>query len=71
MNVVFYKCITTAWSKQEQVLAVLYVWSKQEQVLAVLYVWIFRKAEAERCIMMAAKIIAPAIEESFSDGYDW
>ncbi|KAI0213548.1 Intraflagellar transport 88 [Lamellibrachia satsuma] len=30
-----------------------------------------KKAEAERCIMMAAKIIAPAIEESFSDGYDW
>ncbi|KAK2185541.1 hypothetical protein NP493_231g03022 [Ridgeia piscesae] len=30
-----------------------------------------KRAEAERCIMMAAKIIAPAIEESFSDGYDW
>lgn len=58
MNVALYKCITTAWSKQEQ-------------VLAVVYVWVFRKAEAERCIMMAAKIIAPAIEESFSDGYDW
>lgn len=30
-----------------------------------------RKYEAERCIKYAAKIISPAIETSFSDGYDW
>ena len=30
-----------------------------------------KKNEAERCIMMAAKIISPAIENSFSTGYDW
>ncbi|XP_059145083.1 intraflagellar transport protein 88 homolog isoform X2 [Physella acuta] len=30
-----------------------------------------RKYEAERCIKYAAKIISPAIESSFSDGYDW
>ncbi|KAH9525201.1 Intraflagellar transport protein 88 [Bulinus truncatus] len=30
-----------------------------------------RKYEAERCIKYAAKIISPAIEPTFSDGYDW
>ncbi|KAE8627522.1 hypothetical protein XENTR_v10007034 [Xenopus tropicalis] len=30
-----------------------------------------RKALAEKFIMMAAKLIAPAIETSFADGYDW
>lgn len=30
-----------------------------------------RHYEAERCIKYAAKIISPAIEGSFSDGYDW
>lgn len=30
-----------------------------------------KKAEAERCIMMAAKIISPGIEKTFSAGYDW
>ncbi|PAA49320.1 hypothetical protein BOX15_Mlig014944g2 [Macrostomum lignano] len=30
-----------------------------------------REQDAERRIKMAAKIIAPVIEETFSDGYDW
>ncbi|BFZ25395.1 hypothetical protein BsWGS_28434 [Bradybaena similaris] len=30
-----------------------------------------KKYEAERCIKYAAKIISPAIEASFSEGYDW
>ncbi|KAK7108172.1 hypothetical protein V1264_015957 [Littorina saxatilis] len=30
-----------------------------------------KQYEAERCIKYAAKIISPAIEGSFSDGYDW
>nr|KAG5694497.1 hypothetical protein BaRGS_014228 [Batillaria attramentaria] len=30
-----------------------------------------RHYEAERCIKYAVKIISPAIEGSFSDGYDW
>uniref|UniRef100_H2YAL2 Uncharacterized protein n=1 Tax=Ciona savignyi TaxID=51511 RepID=H2YAL2_CIOSA len=30
-----------------------------------------RKLIAERCILTAAKIIAPAIESSFSEGFDW
>ncbi|KAM4795326.1 intraflagellar transport protein 88 homolog isoform 2-T2 [Rhinophrynus dorsalis] len=30
-----------------------------------------RKALAEKYIMTAAKLIAPAIESSFADGYDW
>lgn len=30
-----------------------------------------RQYEAERCIKYAAKIISPAIEGTFSDGYDW
>ena len=30
-----------------------------------------RKTEAEQCIMMAAKIIAPAIDANYTDGYDW
>ena len=30
-----------------------------------------KKNEAERCIMMATKIISPAIENSFTAGYDW
>jgi len=30
-----------------------------------------RKLIAERCILAAAKIIAPAIESSFSEGFDW
>ena len=25
----------------------------------------------ERCVMAAAKLIAPAIEQSFSAGFDW
>ena len=33
--------------------------------------YINRKNEAERCIMMAAKIISPAIEGTFAAGYDW
>ncbi|CAG9821542.1 unnamed protein product [Phaedon cochleariae] len=30
-----------------------------------------KRKEAEYCINTAAKLIAPFIEESFSDGYDW
>nr|XP_002129474.1 intraflagellar transport protein 88 homolog [Ciona intestinalis] len=30
-----------------------------------------RKLIAERCILAAAKIIAPSIESSFSEGFDW
>ena len=30
-----------------------------------------RKLIAERCILTAAKIIAPAIEKTFSEGFDW
>ncbi|CAH1799275.1 unnamed protein product [Owenia fusiformis] len=29
------------------------------------------KTEAERCIKSAAKIISPAIENTFAEGYDW
>lgn len=31
----------------------------------------FRITEAEQCIMMAAKIIAGAIDANYSNGYDW
>ncbi|KAL5010279.1 hypothetical protein ScPMuIL_012584 [Solemya velum] len=31
----------------------------------------FRKYEAENCIKTGAKIISPAIENSFAEGYDW
>jgi len=30
-----------------------------------------QKAKSERCIMMAAKLIAPVIEASFDEGFDW
>ncbi len=30
-----------------------------------------KKFEAEQCIMLAAKIISPSIENSFSEGYEW
>ncbi|XP_076804063.1 intraflagellar transport protein 88 homolog [Clavelina lepadiformis] len=30
-----------------------------------------RKLIAERCILTAAKVISPAIENSFSEGFDW
>ena len=30
-----------------------------------------RKNQAERCIKTAAKIISPAIENTFAAGYDW
>jgi intraflagellar transport protein 88 len=30
-----------------------------------------RKSEAEQCIMMAAKIISPVIDTSYTDGYNW
>ncbi|XP_033125013.1 intraflagellar transport protein 88 homolog [Anneissia japonica] len=30
-----------------------------------------KKAELERCVMAAAKLIAPSIEQTFSAGYDW
>ncbi|XP_071956523.1 intraflagellar transport protein 88 homolog isoform X2 [Antedon mediterranea] len=30
-----------------------------------------KKAELERCVMAAAKLIAPSIEATFSAGYDW
>ncbi|XP_072019243.1 intraflagellar transport protein 88 homolog isoform X2 [Amphiura filiformis] len=30
-----------------------------------------KKAAMEKCVMAAAKLIAPAIEQTFSDGYDW
>nr|XP_054753172.1 intraflagellar transport protein 88 homolog [Lytechinus pictus] len=30
-----------------------------------------RKASMEKCVMAAAKLIAPSIEQSFSAGYDW
>jgi len=29
------------------------------------------KTEAEQCIMMAAKIISPVIDMSYTDGYNW
>ena len=29
------------------------------------------KAEAERCILMAAKLISPVIEDNFGVGYQW
>ena len=31
----------------------------------------YRKAKAEKAIMMAAKMIAPVIESNFDDGFDW
>ena len=31
----------------------------------------FRKMTAERCIKTSAKIISPAIENTYSEGYDW
>ena len=30
-----------------------------------------RKAVAEKCIMMAVKLIAPVIESTFDEGFDW
>ena len=30
-----------------------------------------RRSEAERCIKNAAKLIAPAIDVGFAQGYDW
>lgn len=37
-----------------------------------MYFWFFcRRAEAEQCIMMATKIIGPAIDGSFDSGYNW
>ena len=32
---------------------------------------VYRKNEAEQCIMMAAKVIAPAIDTSYTTGYNW
>jgi len=29
------------------------------------------KSEAEQCIMMAAKIISPVVESSYTAGYNW
>jgi intraflagellar transport protein 88 len=29
------------------------------------------KSEGERCILMAAKVISPVIEDSFTVGYQW
>ena len=31
----------------------------------------FRKATAEKCIVAAAKLISPVIENSFDAGFDW
>ena len=36
-----------------------------------LVIFAFRKNQAERCIKTAAKIISPAIENTFAAGYDW
>ncbi|XP_017786261.1 PREDICTED: intraflagellar transport protein 88 homolog [Nicrophorus vespilloides] len=30
-----------------------------------------KRSDAEHCILTAAKLIAPLIEDTFSDGYDW
>ena len=39
--------------------------------LALFILTFLRKAKAERCIMIAAKLIAPVIEASFDEGFDW
>lgn len=36
-----------------------------------LKVLLLRQQSAERCIVLAAKLVAPSIESSFSLGYDW
>ena len=36
-----------------------------------LWFWCDRKTEAEQCIMMAAKIISPVIDLSYTAGYNW
>lgn len=30
-----------------------------------------RKLYAERCVLSAARLIAPAVESTFSEGYHW
>lgn len=30
-----------------------------------------RKLYAERCVLSAARLIAPLVESSFADGYNW
>ena len=38
---------------------------------ALILLIIYRQLTAERYITMAAKLIAPVIEDSFDEGFDW